>query len=739
MRKRILFRKAVCSLLALLLALSSLMVLPVLAEGEVEGGGGDSAPSESAGGDTGSGGEAESSGDTGSGGDADTNDSPDGDTGANDPAPSGETTTNDTPSNEDTPAEPAQSTDAADNNTTDTGKENESAETGKQQDETTTPEAGGDQKGTDADGKNTPDEDKKPEGEAKQPDNVTLPDGKPAADVQNPVQADGQTQDVQQPETATTLETVTTPEIAAVPEIAATPEVEEVEFDPISIGEDGFTLRTFATDNLQASLSFSGAADKAFTLRFNGSDDCHFYDGETDITAEVSIESAAAADGFIVSLKVPFEFLENHEIPLGGDDEITFAGQTFKVSELELPESLMVAAYNAQPAYDGITIDGNFDDWAGVAKTDVENPGSWKCKFQSAVVWDGDYVYIYFRVNSQNAETLGGLGTHGNGKFGITTDLNRNLMIKPIISAGAKTISIEGIDDAQIAIDNFDYIWQDANGSHCVEIAIPTSRLPEYNQSINFGFYLGESFLTNIVNLNPVQGPIQLTDLVCDGLYDDWRGRPVTEIQYDTAGIQEIAQNVDGYLQLASVGRTLYGHVYTTHPDHQNAVDLSEAITIRLNNITDYDYQTHPRLIQVNSDGSLNWEPDFANVTGTQKYLAVDTCGWHDAKTLDELYIEQEESRKESHNFKMYIYGYVYITIDKEKGIAQTEFQYDIPELARKADVSPESVQISAQYGRIGQEWASCAGTPTGPILGLALCFATVGGVYAVDRKKKKK
>ncbi len=72
--------------------------------------------------------------------------------------------------------------------------------------------------------------------------------------------------------------------------------------------------------------------------------------------------------------------------------------------------------------------------------------------------------------------------------------------------------------------------------------------------------------------------------------------------------------------------------------------------------------------------------------------------------------------------------------------VDEMEFAIDLAKVAEYIGCDASDFKtIHARFGRIGDEWVQTAGTPTGPVLGLALCFATVGGAYAADRKKKKK
>ena len=82
-------------------------------------------------------------------------------------------------------------------------------------------------------------------------------------------------------------------------------------------------------------------------------------------------------------------------------------------------------------------------------------------------------------------------------------------------------------------------------------------------------------------------------------------------------------------------------------------------------------------------------------------------------------------------------------------GQQDMEWEMDIPTLAANlhsgGGQSKETVSIdpndikkfSAQYGRLGQEWVTTAGTSTAPFLGIGLCIAAVGAVYGWRRYKR--
>ena len=66
------------------------------------------------------------------------------------------------------------------------------------------------------------------------------------------------------------------------------------------------------------------------------------------------------------------------------------------------------------------------------------------------------------------------------------------------------------------------------------------------------------------------------------------------------------------------------------------------------------------------------------------------------------------------------------------------EYEVYLDKLAAMFDISTDQIDVSGQWGRIGQEWVHTAGTPTGAGMGLFLCLSTTGIAYMAQRKRKK-
>ena len=93
---------------------------------------------------------------------------------------------------------------------------------------------------------------------------------------------------------------------------------------------------------------------------------------------------------------------------------------------LAIPFFMTPVTVNAD-AYSGITIDGDFSDWDGVIKYDVPSYYDNVTMNQAAIVWDGDWIYIYLDEAQQNSASWS--GPYGDGNFNIVTDIGEVLMI----------------------------------------------------------------------------------------------------------------------------------------------------------------------------------------------------------------------------------------------------------------------------------------------------------------------
>lgn len=367
-------------------------------------------------------------------------------------------------------------------------------------------------------------------------------------------------------------------------------------------------------------------------------------------------------------------------------------------------------------SYNGIQIDDDFSDWDSVEKTHVNN-GSIN---DVAMVFDGDYVYVY--LSSPLNWEASHAGGWGNGKFAITTDTGNQMLFTMNIDG-----TISGVDGATIA--HSDLTWGLDN--YYYEIAIPVDQLPAYQQTISFGEYLGETYVENVANYQESSStedkkPGAITN---DGSYDDWTYYPMTTIEYATGGTQENVVDAKG--SLYSNDGKLYGYVESTMPAHMasGGKHFTEGITININD----QYNFYPRVVAIDSNGNINWNPQRENLSnGTYEFYMVDNQGWSSASNVSDWNDDSKPWEKDTNA----VYGKMILTVGPSS--TQMEYEMDIETLTKKFGLNASEAQkLSAQYIDIGNQWVQTAGTSTGTWVGIVLCLAVVGCTYLRRRYKE--
>ncbi len=416
---------------------------------------------------------------------------------------------------------------------------------------------------------------------------------------------------------------------------------------------------------------------------------------------------------------VPMDFFAN------GDFTIKLGGSSVKSADVdsfddtEFPSGT-VGGWDPSPVagavYSGITVDGDVSDWDAIRKVEVDESAykSWECLYGVAMVFDGDWVYLYFAEPEDLSAT--GAGTHNNGQYVITTDLGNELKLQLTRDGGG---SVSGVTGAKVA--HSDHSW--GLPVYYWEVAVPKSELPTYRETISFGLYQGQTFISDMANKDGSKNEVKTGPITYDGSYGDWEGYPHTLIQYATAGTQ--VDPVDAEGALTSANGYLYGHVRTTMPAHLEEAggEFTSAVTIRLNDAHDF----YPQFVTVDSAGNINYSPKLSGLSnGTYEFYMIDSQGWKTAKTVGEL--------EECNNA---LYGKMKVTIGASKD--EMEYEAYIGTMAEKFNMDGNDVKtLKAQYGRIGQEWLQTAGTSTGPVLGILLCLAAVAGAGVYQKYGKK-
>ena len=386
-----------------------------------------------------------------------------------------------------------------------------------------------------------------------------------------------------------------------------------------------------------------------------------------------------------------------------------------------------------QPAarYEGITIDGDFSDWDAVAKVSVNENKGWDTVDEAAMVWDGDYIYLYFMAagdanGAGNWTSVCGAGPHNNGQYVITTDLGRMLLIQ-LKQDG----TVGGIDGAHAAINNKEWF----GAPHMWEVAIPSDELPQYNNTISFGLYQGQTFVSDVANLqgNPDAGDKKFEGITYDGLYGDWDYYPHELIQYATSGTQEHVDDAEAAMY-SSNGK-LYAHVVTNMPAHLQEAggEFTAAVTIRINS----DKNFYPQFVAVDAAGNINYNAQILGLaSGTYEFYMIDSQGWKTATNISQ-FGESDDSNEYGNPYHNAVFGRMYVTVSPSED--HMEYEVDLTTLAAKFGMKPDNIEtLHGQWGRIGQQWVTTAGTPTGAGMGLFLCLSTTGIAYLAQRKRKK-
>lgn len=372
--------------------------------------------------------------------------------------------------------------------------------------------------------------------------------------------------------------------------------------------------------------------------------------------------------------------------------------------------------------YNGITIDGNFLDWNAVEKNDVsQNSEKGNGLSKAAVVFDGDYIYIYMKEKSENASdgAAGSSGSYSSGKYELKTDTDRRTVLDIKVVNGKCEVSVS------------DYIKNKMKGNSIkaeysnrqFEIAVPVSAVKQYNESLSFGYYLASSpLVSNIVNIdkNSSHGAIgsRFSGIVYDGSYDDWDDYAHSIIEYSTQG----GTGDDSEAALYAADGYIYGHVKSFLHKTTDGRNEFAPFTLRANNNDKTSISF--RLVKVDRDGNIDWEPKLTNLSeGNHEFTLVDIGSWTTYKNVsDDGFID-----------------YGKITISAGSTYDEMEYEVDMKKLAKKFELDVNEMKVvQANYVNIGNEWVTYAGTSTGPFLGVAVSCLTVAGVFLYRKRKVK-
>jgi hypothetical protein len=417
-------------------------------------------------------------------------------------------------------------------------------------------------------------------------------------------------------------------------------------------------------------------------------------DNWSDIPGFSVSETSDQADTLTLNISIPASY---------------FASQDFTVSSQNYSTSVNgdvieeVSTNDPDAVYEGIGLDGNFNDWNAVTKYDLKEPEGDHNVESVAWVIDSDrgYVYIYIKDDGNNSATWA--GPNHNGKFEILTDLGNRMLIQLTQ------------DGAVVAANGYDAVHQ---GSQW-EIAIPISELPANTGGLSFGLYMEDSSLSGYGDTGEISSPVGIT---YDGNSDDWTYYPSTLIQYATPGTQEAV--VDGEAkQYNDQSENIYGYCTTQMPAHLNerGGEYTQAVSILVNN--DWSHALGMRLVTVDGSGNINWNPQKQGLAdGSYEYYIFPLEAWGTSTNINELVPADV------------CYGKATINISDTK--QEMEWYVNTVKLAERYGIDATDVKtVSTQYGRIGQQFVTCAGTSSGPWGGAAMCLLSAVVPFVIKKK----
>ena len=379
--------------------------------------------------------------------------------------------------------------------------------------------------------------------------------------------------------------------------------------------------------------------------------------------------------------------------------------------------------------YSGIQIDGDFSDWAAIDKVYDFNANL----TEAAMIWDHDYVYLYLKEGVRHWD---GWEMYEGNIHAATPYSNGNFCIET--NTGYKSsVIVQGPNNGSVTAKVNDTYVDIAYKKHIYEIAIPVELLKGYNDktsSLNLGTMGGWNDTPNYIMMgvshwNPDAGTTgggenqdkddnnsdlydKTTYIKYDYDFSDWDDYPHQTIDYSTGG----SHGADAEGALYSDGEYLYGHIKYYggyYPDIFGFFELA------------INEKYHRALMlnarAVDNDGNILW-----NYNTNDRKPGSYEFHIYGAETIDGGAWDTD-------------YGVLYIELQKH-GRLNAEFRLDQSKIAHYYKCDQTDIKsLDMRFIRIGYKWISCAGTSTGPILGMAISgFAVLGSMWFYNRKKKK-
>lgn len=201
-----------------------------------------------------------------------------------------------------------------------------------------------------------------------------------------------------------------------------------------------------------------------------------------------------------------------------------------------------------------------------------------------------------------------------------------------------------------------------------------------------------------------VGGNIQI-----DGYYDDWEGRPKTEITYSSNNKQ-----CNHYGQLALDGDTLYGH-FKMNELYTSGMQL-QIWYLTING------KTFAMQIQPEKNGNIDWSTQVPRSEGIHTNLKA-FIGYGNNNECDSkvAYTVYDAEHK-----------------DNTPG-DEVEFSLSLKRLVELTGIPADEMgTITIQNPNIGGQGVSIAGSSTGPVVGVLIALLLAAGYVAKKRKDKR-
>ena len=544
------------------------------------------------------------------------------------------------------------------------------------------------------------------------------------------------TETVTTTETGNTTEAENTAEAAATetPEVVITTEADDAADEESAVNAAGTAdeANTTAADNTEekANAAAENGENSAATGAAGTAD-------EANTTAADNTEeavNAAAKNGENIAGADTTTNADDEEGTTTAAEADTTATDTTEADteEADTAAEENAAAYaNASDdaLYSGIQIDGDFSDWAAIDKVYDFNANL----TEAAMIWDHDYVYLYLKEGVKHPD---GWEMYEGNIHAATPYSNGNFCIET--NTGYKSsVIVQGPNNGSVTAKVNDTYVDIAYKKHIYEIAIPVELLKGYNDktsSLNLGTMGGWNDTPNYIMMgvshwNPDAGTTgggenqdkddnnsdlydKTTYIKYDYDFSDWDDYPHQTIDYSTGG----SHGADAEGALYSDGEYLYGHIKYYggyYPDifgfFELAINEKYHRTLMLN------------ARAVDNDGNILWNYNTSDLKPGSYEFHI-----YGAETIDGGAWDTD-------------YGVLYIELQKH-GRLNAEFRLDQSKIAHYYKCDQTDIKsLDMRFIRIGDKWISCAGTSTGPILGMAISgFAVLGSMWFYNRKKKK-